>query len=193
VVFVEGKKLNEIVKIFQSVFLSDRMSKQTIQREPGEIEIEEDEIILPTFTPKTTYEPMPHQRIALEWMKKRELDNDIPGGILGLEMGLGKTITMIGLCLSNFLRRTLIVVPIVLIDQWAQQIRKTTGHNPIIYYGKNIKKINIITLLKAPIVITSYSTISISIKQINKDIFLKVVFISFCVFCGFHPYNLYIL
>ena len=118
-----------------------------------------------------------YQYDGVKWCIHNEIRNDpidnVRGGILADEMGLGKTITMIGLCLSNFLRRTLIVVPLALVDQWAQQIRKTTGHNPIIYYGKNIKKINIITLLKAPIVITCYSTILISTKQIKKKMGIR--------------------
>ena len=57
------------------------------------------------------------------------------GGILADEMGLGKTITMIGTFVSNILPKTLIVVPLILIEQWKQQIFKTTGHRVIVYHG----------------------------------------------------------
>ena len=57
------------------------------------------------------------------------------GGILADEMGLGKTIMMIGTFLSNLLPKTLIVVPLILIEQWKQQIFKTTGHRVIVYHG----------------------------------------------------------
>ena len=57
------------------------------------------------------------------------------GGILADEMGLGKTITMIGTFVSNLLPKTLIVVPLILIEQWKQQILKTTGHRVIVYHG----------------------------------------------------------
>jgi SNF2 family DNA or RNA helicase len=63
----------------------------------------------------------------------------IRGGILADEMGLGKTITMIGTFFCNPLHRTLIVLPIALIDQWAAQIVRTTGHKPFVYYGANKK------------------------------------------------------
>jgi SNF2 family DNA or RNA helicase len=59
------------------------------------------------------------------------------GGFIADEMGLGKTILMIGTFLSHFVPKTLIVVPLVLVDQWYQQIYKTTGHKPIIFHGSN--------------------------------------------------------
>lgn len=98
---------------------------------------------------------------------------NVRGGFLADEMGLGKTITMIGLCLTNFVRRTLIVVPIALVSQWADQIRKTTGHKPLIYYGKDSKKITLQDIIKAPIVITTYSSIIVSIKNIKKKMNLS--------------------
>lgn len=115
-----------------------------------------------------------YQYDGVKWCVDNEIQTDhidgVKGGILADEMGLGKTITMIGLCLTHFVRRTLIVVPVPLVEQWAQQITKTTGHVPLIYYGKSIKKINLISLLKAPIVITTYSTILISLKNIKKKL-----------------------
>ena len=65
-----------------------------------------------------------------------DLGNYRGGGFIADEMGLGKTILMIGTFLSHFLPKTLIVVPLVLLDQWYQQIYKTTGHKAIIYHGQ---------------------------------------------------------
>jgi len=92
---------------------------------------------------------------------------DIRGGILADEMGLGKTIMMIGTFLCNFVPRTLIVVPVILIEQWYSQIYKTTGHKAIIYHGVNKKKYSLADLNNAIIVITSYSHVAITVKQKN--------------------------
>jgi SNF2 family DNA or RNA helicase len=80
----------------------------------------------------------------------------VRGGIVADEMGLGKTIMMIGLTISNFKKRTLIVLPVALVKQWEQQILKTAGHNALIYYGAEKRKITPEMLSEAPIVITTY-------------------------------------
>ena len=58
----------------------------------------------------------PHQREAVQWALEREGDpnppNGVHGGLLADEMGLGKTIVMMGLIVSNFLQRTLVVLPL---------------------------------------------------------------------------------
>ncbi len=91
----------------------------------------------------------------------------IRGGFVADEMGLGKTITMIGLMFCNYVKRTLIVLPPILIQQWNKQIQKTTGHNPLIYYGANKKKYTFEDLQNAPIVITSYGAITITKKTLQ--------------------------
>ena len=78
------------------------------------------------------------------------------GGIVADEMGLGKTIMMIGLTISNFKKRTLIVLPVALVKQWEQQVLKTAGHHALVYYGTEKRKITPEMLAEAPIVITTY-------------------------------------
>ena len=78
------------------------------------------------------------------------------GGIVADEMGLGKTIMMIGLTISNFKKRTLIVLPVALVKQWEQQVLKTAGHHALVYYGPEKRKITPEMLAEAPIVITTY-------------------------------------
>ena len=78
------------------------------------------------------------------------------GGIVADEMGLGKTIMMIGLTISNFKKRTLIVLPVALVKQWEQQILKTAGHHALVYYGTEKRKITPEMLAEAPVVITTY-------------------------------------
>ena len=66
---------------------------------------------------------------------------------------------MIGLFLCNIRPRTLVVVPPALIQQWHSQILKTTGHNALIFHGKNKKNIDVSDLENSYIVITTYGAI----------------------------------
>lgn len=97
------------------------------------------------FIEKSGMEKKSYQYDGVKWLLENELSVNLPygvrGGFVADEMGLGKTIMMIGLCLANFMhnRKTLIVLPPVLIDQWFAQIYKTTGHKCAIYHGDNKK------------------------------------------------------
>lgn len=90
----------------------------------------------------------------------------IRGGFLADEMGLGKTITMIGVMLCNYVKRTLIVLPPILLDQWYLQIYRTTGHKALIYHGVNKKKITLDKLNNATIVITTYGAVTMTKKKL---------------------------
>ena len=113
-----------------------------------------------TFISKANLEKKPHQRVGVKWMLERELSTNplegVRGGLVADEMGLGKTIQVIGLMVSNFLSRTLVVLPLALLDQWKSQIYNFTGHDPVIYHGVQKKDLNIQELIKAPIVLTTY-------------------------------------
>ena len=108
-----------------------------------------------------------HQFEGVQWCVKNEMRTDslvsngtvVRGGIIADEMGLGKTILMIGTMFLNQLKKTLIVVPPILIDQWHNEIYKSTGHKALIYYGKNKQSVGLAELSKACIVLTSYNTL----------------------------------
>ena len=107
-----------------------------------------------------------YQKDGVRWILSNELRKDpvsnIRGGFIADEMGLGKTIMMIGTMLTNFVERTLIIVPPVLIDQWYVQIARTTGHKSIIFHGDNKKQISKEDLEKAKIVISTYGAITMT-------------------------------
>lgn len=136
-----------------------------------EIEIEKRMIMFKKYLNHTGMEHKQYQYDGVSWCLNNELRQDPPcgvrGGFIADEMGLGKTIMMIGLMYCNFVHRTLIIVPPVLIDQWYLQIRKTTGHNPLVYHGENKKNINFETLSTSKIVLATYGAVTLSKKQIN--------------------------
>lgn len=97
-----------------------------------------------------------HQVYGVLWCIQRELSK---GGIIADEMGMGKTIQMIGTMILNPQRKTLIILPPILIKQWYLEIERICGHKALVYYGKKTREL--ITkekLENAMIVLTSYET-----------------------------------
>ena len=117
------------------------------------------------FIKKANIDFKQHQYDGVKWCIENERSTTMPcgvkGGFIADEMGLGKTIMMIGVVLSNFLPRTLIILPSILIDQWIAEIKRTTGHTALLYYGPNKKLITLEQLNASPIVITSYNTMAL--------------------------------
>ena len=115
-----------------------------------------------------------YQREGVSWMLERELSNGgsqgVRGGLIADEMGLGKTIMTIGTIVSYFKRRTLIIVPPALLDQWESEIYKTTGHRALVFHGSKKNKVGTMgfigypELINASIVISTYGHI-----QTKKD------------------------
>lgn len=128
-----------------------------------------------------------HQIDGLRWCINREISSSLDtrlsssiynikaGGLIADEMGLGKTILSLGLIISNFLPRTLIVLPPSLIPQWTEEIVRLLGHTPLVYWGVNKSKITTENLNTAPIVITSYSHISCDNSDASGNTGLRVL------------------
>ena len=98
-----------------------------------------------------------HQIDGVRWALEREINTKFKGGVIADEMGLGKTIQMIGLMVANIKRKTLIVLPPVLIEQWRDAIFRMTGHKALVYHGPTK---DAVALHSAHIVITSYAHIA---------------------------------
>lgn len=133
------------------------------------------------FLTKAGLQKKQYQTDGIRFCLRNELAGDslphqVRGGIVADEMGLGKTIMMIGLILANFQKRTLVVLPVALVKQWEQQILKNTGHQALIFYGAEKKRITDQMLEAAPVVITTYghmicrSPAPISHKDVSKSI-----------------------
>ncbi|KAF9761217.1 DNA repair protein RAD16 [Nosema granulosis] len=68
-----------------------------------------------------------YQLFGISWMIDRE-KSQIKGGILADQMGMGKTLQMIGLMLSgDYCERNLIIVPTIALNQWVEELEK---HSP---------------------------------------------------------------
>lgn len=126
----------------------------------------------------------PYQTEGVRWCIQRELTDRSPftdekrGGFLSDEMGLGKTMTMIGTIFANYQpgRNTLIVLPVILINQWYNEILKTTGNKSIIFHGDK-KEITREQLDSSPIVLTSYGSISTKTNSMLLEIeWFRVVY-----------------
>ena len=66
-----------------------------------------------------------HQTYGIEWMLLREQDS-VKGGIVCDEMGLGKTIQMCGLMKESPLKKTLLLAPVAVLDQWIATCRRSS-------------------------------------------------------------------
>jgi len=121
------------------------------------------------FLTRTGLDKNPYQADCFAWCLAREhTANGVKGGILALEMGLGKTIIMIALIESNFQRgRTLIVLPKTLLTQWEQAIQKNFGHKALVYHGTHPKSLRMTQaeIEACPIVLTTYGQLAQSEQQ----------------------------
>ena len=143
--------------------MSDQIDDQIIDEQI----IDDQMLLFDKYLERTHMDKKQYQYDGVKWCLKNELRQGIRGGFIADEMGLGKTIMMIGTMVCNYLKKTLIILPPILIDQWFLQIYRTTGHKAIIYHGINKKKINIDMLNDANIVITSYGAITMTKKQLK--------------------------
>ena len=84
------------------------------------------------------------QRQALAWMQQREKNGN--GGLLCDEMGLGKTVEIISLIVSSRKRPTLVIVPLVSLEQWRSEIcahvKKEFQLSVCVYNGVSRKRFN---------------------------------------------------
>ena len=111
-----------------------------------------------------------YQIDGISWAIKNEtttLPYDVKGGIIADEMGLGKTFQMISVITCHFKRRTLIVLPPILIHQWVGSFIQITGHKPFVYHSNFVRlnAANSQKLYTSPIVITTYGMLITTKKK----------------------------
>ena len=112
-----------------------------------------------------TIKLLPFQREGLDWLTKQER-GQWKGGMLADEMGMGKTIQMISLMLSDRKKPCLVVAPTVAIIQWRNEIEQYTDPKlkVVLWHGAN--RTSDIKLLKsADVVLTSYAVLESSYRK----------------------------
>jgi len=106
----------------------------------------------------------PFQLEGLSWMTRQE-KTAYKGGLLGDEMGMGKTIQAVSLIMSDWPQKepTLVVVPPVALMQWSNEIGEYTNGKlkVLIYHGTNAKckKMTVKDLRKFDVIMVSYNSL----------------------------------
>ena len=101
---------------------------------------------------------------GLNWMIRQE-KSGYKGGLLGDEMGMGKTIQAVSLIMSDYPQKdpTLVVVPPVALMQWSSEIKEYTDGklNVLVYHGQNskVKGMSVKELKKFDVIMISYNSL----------------------------------
>lgn len=111
---------------------------------------------------------------GLNWMIRQE-QSDFKGGLLGDEMGMGKTIQAVSLIMSDYPAKqpTLVVVPPVALMQWQAEINSyTNGKLKVLVYhvsaNPKCKLMTIKDLKKYNVIMVSYSGLESMYRKENK-------------------------
>lgn len=125
----------------------------------------------PTIVPKQAAQPQsisrklkPFQLEGLQWMRDQEL-TEYKGGLLGDEMGMGKTIQAVSLIMSDYPQKepTLVIVPPVALMQWVAEIKEyTDGKLKVLVYHNSdakVKKLSTSDIRKYDVIMISYSSL----------------------------------
>ncbi|KAJ8092278.1 hypothetical protein PM082_023881 [Marasmius tenuissimus] len=137
--------------------------------ESENVEVTDDDARVPGF--QEGIQLLPHQVIGRRWMDERE--NDMKkknfGGILADDMGLGKTIQTLTRIVegkrtksdkeAGWAKSTLVVCPLALIGQWAEEIEKITKGLVVVKHHGGSRTANPNDLQKADVVITTYDVL----------------------------------
>jgi DNA repair protein RAD16 len=106
----------------------------------------------------------PFQLEGLSWMIRQE-QTHYKGGLLGDEMGMGKTIQAVSLIMSDYPAKqpTLVCVPPVALMQWSNEIREYTDNKlkVLVYHGTNAKckKMSVKELKSYDVIMVSYNSL----------------------------------
>lgn len=120
-----------------------------------------------------TRELKPFQLEGVAWMKDME-KTDWGGGLLGDEMGMGKTIQAVSLIMSDFPapQPTLVLIPPVALMQWQQEIEAYTDGTlkTFVYHGTNAqtKGATLEDLMKYNVILMSYNSLESMYRKQEK-------------------------
>ena len=115
----------------------------------------------------------PFQLEGVAWMKAMEA-TEWGGGLLGDEMGMGKTIQAVSLIMSDFpaTQPSLVLVPPVALMQWQQEIANYTDGTlkTFVYHGTNAqtKDVTLKELKKFNVILMSYNSLESMYRKQEK-------------------------
>ncbi|KAL0949077.1 hypothetical protein HGRIS_009172 [Hohenbuehelia grisea] len=120
---------------------------------------------IPVVQPEQAEQPanlkvtlLPFQRESLSWMRKQE-KGIWNGGMLADEMGMGKTIQIIALLVTDMAKPNLVVAPTVAIMQWRNEIAShTDGMKVLVWHGAS-RESDIKEMQKYDVVLTTYAVL----------------------------------
>ena len=149
----------------------ERERKKLEKAHPGIKSMWKDLEAIPVIKPVAAEQPQsitrrlkPFQLEGLDWMVKQE-KTQYKGGLLGDEMGMGKTIQAVSLIMSDYPQKepTLVVVPPVALMQWSTEIGEYTDGklNVLVYHGQNskVKNLKVKDLKKYDVIMISYNSL----------------------------------
>ncbi len=107
----------------------------------------------------------PYQREGVLWMLMRELKvTSVRGGFLCDEMGLGKTVQIISTILGNPGKKTLIVVPKSIVNQWFEEIGKFAPQLKVHIFEGAEREMNQTIFEDSDVVVAPYSVMVVKGK-----------------------------
>jgi DNA repair protein RAD16 len=115
----------------------------------------------------------PFQLEGVAWMKAME-QTEWGGGLLGDEMGMGKTIQAVSLIMSDWPAKqpSLVLIPPVALMQWQQEINDYTDGTlrTFVYHGTNsqTKGISVKDLMKYDVILMSYNSLESMFRKQEK-------------------------
>ena len=208
---------SELDKDSQNLVNSRVLNSQS-ETDQDDCPVQPDELVRACWTEAAVAPPdilvplLPYQQEGLGWMIHQE-NNDVHGGILADEMGMGKTIEAISLILSNrppavatkewkesderhnfsltkghFRGKTLVVVPTIAIRQWQAEILRfcrVGSLSVFVYHGDNRGQ-DMRSVSEADIVLTTYKIMEIEYRKAHAGTKVE------CSICGrkFYPEKL---
>ncbi|KAF9467200.1 SNF2 family N-terminal domain-containing protein [Collybia nuda] len=133
-----------------------------------ETEIDMEDAVVKGF--KEGIELLPHQVLGRAWMRDREdISKKRSGGILADDMGLGKTIQTLTRIVEGRARKsdrddgwaatTLVVCPLALVAQWADEISKMAVNLKVIKHQGTSRTSDPAALRNAHVVVTTYDVV----------------------------------
>lgn len=115
----------------------------------------------------------PFQLEGVAWMKAME-DTEWGGGLLGDEMGMGKTIQAVSLIMSDWPAKqpSLVLIPPVALMQWQQEIADYTDGTlkTFVFHGTNAqtKGVTVKELMKYNVILMSYNSLESMYRKQEK-------------------------